>query len=341
MEKKATIKDIARLAGVSITTVSRVINNKREGVGEETVERIRRIIGELGYEPNVVARSMITKRSHTIGLVLPDIRNPFFSELARGVEDVCNKYSFGCFLCNTDGDAQKEQEYIQLLKGRVADGILFTTQNTSEYNEVFKSFSKAGYPFCFIERYIDEMPDVPGVYFDNFSGARLLTDYLLDRGHRRIAFISGPLATHNARQRKDGFLAALRERGIDPDERMILEGNYKYDGGYGGVDELLNVRKADFTALFASNDLMALGALHKLQERGFDVPKDVSIAGFDHIVFPPVLRPSITTVEIPAYALGTSSAELLFSLMRGETPAERKITFAPKLVDQGSVAAVH
>ena len=340
MHKKITIKDIARLCGVSITTVSRVLNNKREGVGEETVERIRQVIGELKYQPNVVARSMITKRSNTIGLILPDIRNPFFSELARGVEDVCNRLGYGCFLCNTDGEIEKEDKYIQLLRGRVADGILFTTQNNVESNEAFLEFQSSGFPFCFIERYIDEMPDVPGVYFDNFNGAKLITEYLIDRGHRRIAFISGPLTTHNARQRRDGYLEALESRGIHADELLFVEGNYRYDGGYQAVSLLTGERKMDYTAIFASNDLMALGALQNLEERGYRIPDDISLAGFDHIAFPPVLRPTITTVEIPAYEFGVSSATLLFSLMKGERPEQTKIVFTPKLVEKGSVRSL-
>jgi LacI family transcriptional regulator len=337
MDQNVTIKDIARLAGVSITTVSRVINNKQEGVGEETVKRIRKIIEELNYQPNVVARSMITKRSHTIGLILPDIRNPFFSDLAKGVEDVCNKYAFGCFLCNTDGEQAKEDKYVQLLKGRVADGILFTTQNIEESNEVFLEFQRTGFPFCFIERYIDDMPDVPGVYFDNFNGAMLLTEHLLDLGHRKIAFITGPLATHNARQRRDGYLAALKDRGIAGDEALIVQGNYKFDGGYAGVSELMDIRGKSFTALFASNDLMALGALQNLESRGLKVPDDISVAGIDHIVYPPVLKPTVTTIEIPAYRMGVAAAELLFSFMQKKPVEEKKIMFAPQLFDQGSV----
>ncbi len=340
MEKKITIKDIARMCGVSITTVSRVINNKPEGVGEQTIARIREAIKETNYQPNSMARSMITKKSHTIGLVLPDVRNPFFSELARGVEDVSNKYSFGCFLCNTDGSVDKENEYIDLLRGRIADGILFTTQNNNEFNKAFFDFQRSAYPFCFIERYIDKMPDIPGVYFDNFAGARKMGDFLLDRGHRKIAFISGPLSTHNARQRRDGYIAALSDRGLDLDESLFVEGNYKYDGGYQAVTELLDRRNAEFTAVFAANDLMALGAYKNLEERGFGVPQDVSIAGFDNISFPPVLRPTITTIEIPAYELGVKSAEILFALIRGAAPTESRYLFSPVLRDKGSIRAI-
>lgn len=339
MAKTVTIKDIARLCNVSIATVSRVINNKPDGVGEKTVARIRKVIRDLDYQPNSIARSLITKRSHTIGLVIPDIRNPFFSELARGVEDVCNALSFGCFLCNTDGSIEKENEYIRLLRGRVADGVLFTTQNNVEFNEVFFDFQKAGYPFCLIERYINEMPNVPGVYFDNVKGAYEMTDFIIRKGHRKVAFISGPLSTNNARLRREGFLQAMRENGLEVDDSLIAEGNYRYSGGYAAAKKLLEGKAATFTALFASNDLMALGAYKCLEENGYRVPEDISVAGFDNIAYPPVLKPKLTTIEIPAYELGKRAAEMLFQLIRGEELEEPRHVFAPVLKDNGSVAA--
>ena len=338
MKQTITIKDIARLCNVSIATVSRVINDKSEGVGEKTVIRIRKVIKELDYHPNSVARSMVTKKSHTIGLVIPDVRNPFFSELARGVEDVCNANAHGCFLCNTDGSMEKENEYIRLLRGRVVDGVLFSTQNDREFNEAFLDFQRRKFPFCFIERYVEEVPDVAGVYFDNMRGAELLTDFLVSNGHRKIAFISGPLATHNARLRKEGFLRAMGRNGLAIDESLIVEGNYKYNGGYEAAKTLLAGGEPRFSALLASNDLMAFGAYKFFEESGLVVPRDVSIAGFDNISYPPVLRPLITTIEIPAYELGKKATEMLFALMRGEPLIETKVVFDPVLMDKGSVA---
>ena len=340
MAKTVTIKDIARLCDVSIATVSRVLNNKPEGVGEKTVERIRQMIRTMDYQPSSIARSMITKRSHTIGLIIPDVRNPFFSELARGVEDVCNARSFGCFLCNTDGSIDKENEYIRLLRGRVVDGVLFTTQNNVEFNEVFFDFQKTHYPFCLIERYINELPNVPGVYFDNLQGAYEMTKFILDKGHRKVAFISGPLSTNNARLRRDGFLQALKEYGVEPDEALMIEGNYRYSGGYAAAQKLLSGGKPSFTALFAANDLMAFGAYKLLEEQGYAIPRDISIAGFDNIAYPPVLKPTLTTIEIPAYELGKRAAEMLFQLIKGEKLAELKHVFPSVLKDNGSVIAI-
>lgn len=331
-----TIRDIARHCGVSIATVSRVLNGLG-GVGPETAERVRQAMAEHDYHPNSVAQSLITRRTHTIGLVIPDVRNPFFSELARGVEDTCNASSFGCLLCNTDGSVEKEKEYIAVLRGRVADGAIFTTQNATEYSDALVGLRKRSYPFCFVERYVKELPDVPGVYFDNLAGAQEMTEFILGMGHRRIAFISGPLSTRNARLRKQGFLRALGRHGIAPDEALVFEGNYRYSGGYKGAEALLAGGPPRFTALFAANDLMALGAYQLLQDRGYRIPDDVSIAGFDNISYPPVMKPVITTIEIPAYELGKSAAEMLFAQLEGNAIVPQRRVFGPTLRDKGSV----
>ncbi len=335
-----TIKDIAKLCGVSITTVSKVINGKCGSIGATTIERIHAAVEKHHFSPSPVARSMVTRKSHTIGLVVPDVRNPFFSDLARGVEDVCNGISYGCFLCNTDGSLEKENNYVSLLRGRVADGMLFTTQNRIEYNPVFATLLAKNYPFCLIERYLDELPGIPGVYFDNLGGARLATEYLIAQGHRRIAFISGPATTANARLRRDGYLAALAAHGIAAEDRLQVEGDYRYSGGYRAIDILLTERAGQFTALFASNDLMALGAYQRLGELGLKVPEQVSIIGFDNAPFPEVFRPAITSIEIPAYQMGRRSAEMLLARIAGKPEAVSRYVFAPKLIVKESVGRI-
>lgn len=340
MTKSVTIKDIASLCGVSVATVSRVINDNPKGVGEKTILRIRKVIEEMDYHPNSVARSMVTKESLTIGLVIPDVRNPFFSELARGVEDVCNDKSYGCFLCNTDGKLEKENEYIRLLRGRVVDGLLFSTQNNVEFNPAFMDFQRRKVPFCFIERYVDQLPNTPGVFFDNRRGAEELTQFVIDKGHRRIAYISGPLTTRNACMRKEGFLTAMARNRLDVDPAHIIEGNYRFNGGYEAIKRLLGDAAPGFTALVAGNDLMALGAYQGLTERGYRVPEDISIAGFDNISYPPVLRPLITTIEIPGYQLGKCAADMLFDLIKGQSLETPRRVFEPVLRDKGSVIQI-
>ncbi len=343
---KPTIKDIARICGVSITTVSKVVNKKHAGIGGKTVERVMAAVREYGYHPNAVARSMITRKTLTVGLVLPDVRNPFFAELARGVEDVCNNRGYGCFLCNTDGDMEKEDACVAQLRGRVADGILFTTQNSVEFNPVFDRLRADGYPFCLIERYLDAMPDAPGVYFDNVGGARMAVRHLLDKGHRRIAFIAGPQGSVNARLRREGYELALLEAGVAPDPALRADGDYHYGSGHRAADSLLarnaarRRKRPGFSALFASNDLMALGAYQRLEEEGLRVPEDVSIVSFDNAPFPAVMRPKVTTIELPAYAMGARAAEMLFDVLDGRAAAGARHVFLPKLVEKGSVRDV-
>ena len=332
-----TIKDIAKMCGVSITTVSKVINKKFAGIGAATIAKVEAVVKKHGYRPNAVARSMITRKTHTIGLVLPDVRNPFFAELARGVEDVCNDRSFGCFLCNTDGRIEKEDACIALLRGQVADGILFTTQNRIEFNPAFLQLREDKYPFCLIERYLKEMPDVPGVYFDNIGGAHMATRYLLERGHRKIAFISGPETTVNADYRRQGYEQALREAGLEPEAVLMTTGDYRYHSGYEAMAALLARPSARFTALFASNDLMALGAFQRLEEAGMGVPDDVSIISFDNAPFPNVMKPAITTIELPAYAMGKRAAEMLFDCLDGKAGNGARYVFAPRIIEKDSV----
>ena len=331
-----TIKDVAKKCGVSIATVSRVINNSSVGVGKKTTEKVLQAIKDMDYQPNEMARSMITRKSNSIGLVLPDICNPFFSELARGVEDTCNEALHSCLLCNTDGAIEKETSYIKLLGGKVVDGILFTTQNNIEDNSAFGILQKRKIPFCFIERYIDHLTDVPGVYFDNYKGAQLITEYLIKNNHTRIAYISGPLSTYNAQKRFDGFKHALSENHLEYDSTLFYEADYKYGGGYIAMKELFK-RGKSFTAIFAANDLMAFGALQCIEEYGFCVPDEYSVVGFDNISYPAVLKPVVTTIEIPAYKLGVTATKMLLSYIKTGSLNERKVIFDPVLVDKGSV----
>ena len=334
---KVTIKDVARLCGVSVTTVSRVINNKTESIGAETVERIRKKIEEIGYKPNSVARSMITGKSHTVGLVIPDIRNPFFSELARGVEDYMNERQYGVFLCNTDSSMEKEHQYIDLLEGKFSDGMIFTTQNNYELSSYFSDLIKDQYPIVLIERYIEGIKGIPGIYLDNKGGAKKLCRLIIEKGHRRIACIAGPVETTNARMRIDGYREALDEAGISIDESLIIEGNYRYSGGYECMKKLIQEHRGDFTAVFACNDMMAFGAYKALIEADMKVPDDVSLAGFDNIKFPDVFSPKLTSVDLPAYQMGQKAAEMLVKIMLKEKLDEPVFEYSLELVDKGSV----
>ena len=332
-----TIKTIAEICGVSTTTVSRVINNKAENIGEETKQRVLRVIEELDYQPNALARSMVTKRTNNIALIIPDISNPFFADVAKGVEKTCADRGYHLFLCNTDMHKEVEEEYIKVLRRRLVDGMIISTQNDEEYNAVFEEMLQDNYPFVFIERYVNELPNVPGVFARNKEGAYHITKHLIQLGHTDIAFLTGPLTTTNAQFRLNGYKQALAASGLPIKAELIKSGDYKVDGGYSATKALLG-EKREFTALFASNDLMAFGAYKAAKESGLRLPEQLSIVGFDSIEMPGVIEPKITSMEIPAYKMAVQATNMLLDLIDGVAPKESKVYYRLKLVEKGSTA---
>ncbi len=334
---KITIKDIARLCNVSVTTVSRVINHKVDNIGADTVRKVEDKIRELGFKPNAIARSMVTGKSNTIGLVIPDVRNPFFSELAKGVEDFMNDQNYGVLLCNTDSSLEKEEQYIKLLRGKSVDGVIFTTQNTNESEKYFVDILKNHYPVVLIERYVQGVENVPGVYVDNFGGAQKMCRFLLERGYRKIACITGPLHTHNAVLRFEGYKSVMQDAGIELNHDIILEGNYHYECGYELMQRLLSEFSGEFDAVFACNDIMGYGAYKALQDAGLSVPGDIALSGFDNTPFLEVFEPKLTTINLPAHEMGKKAAEMLFKVMSKDESQKLEYRFELELVDKGSV----
>ncbi|MFZ5753132.1 MAG: LacI family DNA-binding transcriptional regulator [Bacillota bacterium] len=324
-----TIKDIARAADVSIATVSRVLNNKADGITEETKAKIRKAVKELNYRPNAIARGLITKKTHTIGLVLPDISNPFFPEIARGVEDVAKEAGYNVFLCNTDDDSKKERGYVKALRERQVDGIIFTASALKNSEDITEHVGKM--PFILVDRKPDNLPDAPGVFLDNLKGGYLAAKHLIEKGHREIALISGPLQSYNARQRLEGFKKALQEAGIRYKDKLIREGDYKRSGGYRAMEKLLR-EGVEFTAVFASNDLMAVGVMEMLREKGIAIPEQVAVVGFDNIYLSTVVAPRLTTISQPTYQMGAQAAQMLLTCLQGRELDEKQKVFSPQLI---------
>ncbi|HEY8362023.1 MAG TPA: LacI family DNA-binding transcriptional regulator [Tissierellaceae bacterium] len=330
-----TIKDIAKLANVSIATVSRVINNKPGGVSEETRKRILELVKELGYQPNAIARSLVTKKTKTIGLIIPDISNPFFPDIARGVEDGAYMYGYNVFLCNTDDNLAKESEYINALKEKYVDGIIFTSSSIPKHEHMV-ALIKSGIPVVIIDRRID-FEDVYGVFVDNYEGGYIATKYLIDLGHRRIACIAGPLHTTTAKDRLEGYKKALMESGISIEEELIFEGDYKINSGIVGAEKVLQHK---ITAIFACNDLMAYGAYKTIKSLGYKIPDDVSVIGFDDIQLSQILEPQLTTIKQPAYDMGLTAASMLIKLVEGQKLNKRVINFKPRLIIRRSTKSI-
>lgn len=329
-----TIKDIAKMADVSIATVSRVINNKNGGVSDETRERILQIMKELRYSPNRIARGLVTKKTNILGLILPDITNPFFPYLVRGVEDTASQYGYNIILCNSDNNPSKEGTYISILKENNVDGIICTSVLGIK-DEDFANSGQKKIPFVFLDRSFN-MTNAPVVYTDGIMGMHDIVSYVIANGHKRIACIFGPKNNSSTEQRMKGYLSALGEAGIDFDAALIREGDYRISGGYDCTLDLLDSGCA-FTALVCANDLMAIGALQAMESKNIKVPDDISITGYDDIYVAGITSPKLTTVAQPIYEMGCYAVEQLIKLINGEPIKDKDIVLKPKLVIRQSV----
>lgn len=325
--RSITIRDVAKRAGVSASTVSRVLNHTT-GVRETTRKQVEEAIRAMGYSPNHLARSLSRGYTRTVGVVLPDISNPFFPVLARGISDVASCQGYTVILCNSDGDATQEEASVMTLLERHVDGIIFVAGH--ENSSAFIRRACATVPVVTVDREIEGLP-CDTVTVDNFKGTYEVTRHLLQIGHVRVAFITGPLYLSTARKRLEGFRQALKDAGIY-DDPPILHGDFKYDTGYSLARELIRL-KCGATAVIASNDLMAIGVVRCLQNAGFSVPDDVAVAGFDDIFVASMIQPALTTVAQPAYRMGALAAEMLLRRISGDAGAEpASVVLEPVLV---------
>lgn len=329
-----TIKDIAKRTDVSIATVSRVINNKSEGVSDGTRKRILEVVKELGYQPNALARGLVTKRTKTIGLIIPDIANPFFPDIARVVEDCANKQGYSVFLCNTDDNLHKESQYIKVLGEKCVDGIIFTS-NAIPKQEHTIELIKNSIPLVLMDRWV-ELEGICGVFLDNLKGGYMASKHLIDLGHERIACITGPLYSKTAKDRLEGYKKALFEEGIPVDKSIIVEGDYKINSGFNAAEKLLNKK---VTAIIAFNDLMACGACKSVKANGYRIPEDISIIGFDDIQLSQMME--LTTIRQPSYEMGIAAIKMLIKLIEHKKINKRIISFEPSLIVRQSTGRVN
>jgi LacI family transcriptional regulator len=332
---RATIGDVAREAGVSITTVSHTLNGTRF-VAEPTRLRVLAAVERLSYEVNSVAQSLKRNRSHAIGLVITDISNPFFTSLVRGIEDVANQAGYSVILCNTDEDPAKELTYLRMLSRKRVDGIVVAPTGTP--SAFIDGLIESGFPLVCIDRASPGAPcDI--VLVDNVGGARSATEHLIGLGHRRIGIISGLAPVGTSSERLAGYRAALAGAGIAEQPALVRAGNSRMDGGYRRMLELLDL-PARPSALFVTNNLMTLGALGALQARGVRVPEDVALIGFDDFEWAVVLRPRLTAVAQPTYEIGETAARMLLDRVEGDPPPEpRRVVLPTRLIVRESCGA--
>lgn len=303
-----SIKDVAKHAGVSVATVSRVLNAKGY-VSEDTRKKVEQSIRVLNYKPNEVARSLFNKQSKTIGLIVPDITNPYFPELARAVEDTASKLGYTVILCNSDGKIKKEQHYLDVLMQKYVDGIIVSS-NTLNHEQI-KSLN---IPVVSLDREISK--DIPTIVVENNKGARLATQYLRDKGCNRIAHIRGPLSIVNANERCEGYKAIVSN---EPwfSENYIVNGNFDMDSAIAKTIELLQ-QHPEIDGIFAANDTMAIGAIKAVHKIGKKTPEDIAIIGFDGISLSKATTPELTTIVQPIYEMGEKAAEMLIQFIEGK-----------------------
>uniref|UniRef100_A0A832I6A9 LacI family transcriptional regulator n=1 Tax=Eiseniibacteriota bacterium TaxID=2212470 RepID=A0A832I6A9_UNCEI len=301
----ATIRDVARASNVSIATVSRVFNNSPL-VSEETRQRVVAAAASLGYWPNGIARSLITNRTHTLGALLPDLHGEFFSEVIHGIDLASRKKGFHLLVSRSSSDARELASVLRSMRGRV-DGLLVMTPDLDAAATLEQV---AGNLPTVLLNPEARIPGCDSVSVANVEGATAVVRHLIGLGHRRIATITGPERNIDARQRREGWRAALREAGIDPDAALEVRGDFTEPSGYEAALELL-AREPRPTAVFVANDYMAIGALGALQDTGVRVPEDLAIAGFDDIPMARYLTPPLTTVHVDMLELGQQAVHLL------------------------------
>jgi LacI family transcriptional regulator len=326
----ATMKDIAKKAGVSLTTVSRALNNKSE-IGKETRERILAIAQELKYAPNVHARALASGDSKTLGLIVADSANPFYAKLIRGVEDVCSAQAFGVILCNTNEQPDQEIRAHQMLREKRVDGMLITSIRTGLLP--LRELQQENIPFVLLNRYLESF-GVDCVLNDNHQGAYEATAHLCGLGHRRIVHLTGAQQISSVRDRLAGYHQALEEYGIPFDPQLVLHCDLRLEGGYQQAKAVIPTISPRPTAVFAYSDLLAIGVLKALRELGWRVPQDIALVGYDDIEFAPFVDPPLTTVAQLAYEIGQKGTEILLeriSLPEDQVWTPQRIVFKPLL----------
>jgi LacI family transcriptional regulator len=325
-----TMKRIAGELGVSITTVSKVLNN-HEDISEATRARVLAKVEELGYRPNAVARSLTLRRTHTLGIVIPDLMHSFFVEIVAGIEMVASARGYGLLLCSSSEDPRKEKSEIEMLRGRQVDGIVLASTHESASTELLLQLRHAGIGLVMIDR--DDYASVPchRVLTDDERVGRLATEHLLEAGRRAIAHIAGPPIVH-ARRRETGWRETLREAGIEPPINWLERGGFMDRGGYDAMKRLLAVRPR-IDAVFAANDPAAIGAMKAIWDAGLRVPDDIAVVGAGEIAHGDLLRVPLTTVSWSRQDQGRRAAELLLKRLEGNADdAPQRVIIPPRLV---------
>jgi LacI family transcriptional regulator len=320
-----TMKDVARLSGVSSMTVSRVINGG-DRVSPQTRQRVEQAIAELGYVPSRVARGLIRQKTHTLALIVPDVANPFFTLIVRGAEDVARRADYRIILCDTRADLTIEREVIEEMIAHRVEGIAIAPVSDRSRGHL-RRLAKYGVPFVLIDRTVPGI-DCDVVVGDSAGGARQLVEHLVELGHRRIGFIVESDEVSTARDRREGYEQALRVAGLPVDPSLIVRSTVDPGGGFDGMRRLLELEQPP-TAVFTVNNLVALGAIEAVRAHGLEVPDDIALVCFDDIEYASRLYPFLTVMAQPAETLGALGTQLLLDRVEGRAREHSRVVVLP------------
>ncbi|QSF46224.1 LacI family DNA-binding transcriptional regulator [Paenibacillus tianjinensis] len=330
-----TIKDVAQKANVSIATVSRVLHNLG-GYSDKTKQKVDQTIKELKYQPNAIARGLINKRTQTIGVLFPDVSSAFSSDLLHGIDEFVHNHNYSVVVCNTDQDGKRTLKYLQLLREKQVDGILFSSEALKK--EYYDLLEDMRIPVVLISSQTD-FPNVPYVKINDFQAAYDAVDYLIIKGHRRIAMISGtrgdPIA---GTPRIEGYRKALEAHGIAFNSSYLTYGDFMYESGSRAMKTILQ-KAPEVTAVFAASDEMAIGALSTAIQHGLNVPEDISIMGYDDLRLARMVNPPLTTVRQPLHDIGMIASEKLIHMIESGEIAQSQIC-AHSIVERQTVRTI-
>ncbi|MGI6734606.1 MAG: LacI family DNA-binding transcriptional regulator [Bacilli bacterium] len=334
---RVNLKYIAEKANLSPTTVSLILNGKNVRVSQEKRELVLKIAEKYNYKPSSLARALATKKTNIIGLVIPDITNYFFAETALIIETTLRKYGYSLILCNTADQGNDEHKYIDLLLSYGVDGLIICISHDSLFNnDLLHKLNQLEIACVAFDRFIPDLP-FPYVSIDNEYGARIATDYLISNGHRKIGFIGGATNVLSARQRFDGYKKSLEKAGITFNQSYVKHGNYQFESGYVAGKELLETN--DVSAVFVANDMMAYGFYKAARELGKKIPDDISVVGFDDLLFSEALDVPLTTIKQSTKELAKYVCDILLKEIKGEK-VPRNILLNPTLTVRSSVKSL-
>lgn len=333
---RVTLEDIARMAGVSKSTVSRVLNEKREGYSQATEEKVRKLLEDTGYINGANSFHMPHPvRSKSIGLIVPDIANPFFQIIADAVEDYASQQGFSLLLGSTRHLVEKEWKVLNAFIAKRVDGIIFVSV-AAENNKAFHTLARYKTPCVFLDRKVTGMESFgAGVFIDSVYPIYCACEHLIRHNSRRLVFIAGPKGVSTARERFDGYRVALRQHNIEVSPDLICYGDYTIRSGYNCMAGILR-SGTKFDAVIAANDFMAIGALAAIREAGLHVPDEIEIIGFDGIEIGEYTTPALSTIAQPAYEMGQKSAEMLFQIIDGKSIRQPFVRMEAQLILRGT-----